>query len=173
MNKELGNLKVIVTSLKIMNLLFTEKQTLTDAKWIKYLCLLMLAVNCGILIESIRTAFSITDLIPLIVFTIVILLLVFVHLETRISKEKIIITITPFLYKKEIDWHMIENAEVITYSPLLDYGGWGYRVGTKGTAINAAGNKGLKLKLKTGKNLLIGTQKADELKQLLVRLKNE
>lgn len=50
-----------------------------------------------------------------------------------------------------------------TYSPIKEYGGWGYRITLKnGKAFNVTGNKGIQLVLKSGKKLLIGTQQESE-----------
>jgi hypothetical protein len=73
------------------------------------------------------------------------------------------------LKEKFIAWQDIESVEVRTYKPILEYGGWGMRLGIfgKGKAINISGNKGVQLVLKNGKRLLIGTQKPEEIKQYL------
>lgn len=45
-------------------------------------------------------------------------------------------------------------------------GGWGIRLWTKyGTVYNVSGNKGLFIKLKNGKTMVIGTQKSQELEK--------
>jgi hypothetical protein len=62
---------------------------------------------------------------------------------------------------------MIEKYEVITYDPILDYGGWGIKYNRHGKAYNVSGNKGLQLYLKNGKRILIGTQKESELTNFL------
>ena len=61
----------------------------------------------------------------------------------------------------------IEKMEVITYRPIIDYGGWGVRFGRKGMAYNVSGNIGLLISRKNGKTILIGTQKPDEMKEKL------
>ncbi|MGK7390468.1 MAG: hypothetical protein ACNS60_08955 [Candidatus Cyclobacteriaceae bacterium M2_1C_046] len=70
----------------------------------------------------------------------------------------------PFVYKS-IKWKDIEQAEVINYGFI---GGWGIRFGSKyGVLYNIKGNKGLHIKLKNGDQLVVGTQKEDELKDAL------
>ena len=49
------------------------------------------------------------------------------------------------------------------YSPLREFGGWGYRVGPGGKAFNMQGNMGLQLEMMGGEKLLIGTRKPEEL----------
>lgn len=56
------------------------------------------------------------------------------------------------------------EAEVVTYNP-ADYGGWGMKHSGNDTALaySTSGNKGLLLRFKNGKKLLLGTQKPDSL----------
>ncbi|APZ48188.1 hypothetical protein BW723_16255 [Polaribacter reichenbachii] len=77
----------------------------------------------------------------------------------------------PFHLKlKLIAWQDISKAYVRNYSPISDYGGWGLKGGwssAKGKAINVSGDVGIQLELKTGKKLLIGTNKESEAKRVL------
>ena len=54
------------------------------------------------------------------------------------------------------------------YKPLREYGGWGIRCSLKrGKAYNVSGNKGVQLVFKNGKQLLIGSQKAEALEEAI------
>jgi hypothetical protein len=55
----------------------------------------------------------------------------------------------------------IERYTVGKYNPIGEYGGWGVRrsYGKYGRAYNVSGNFGLRLYLKNGKVLLLGTQR--------------
>jgi hypothetical protein len=93
-----------------------------------------------------------------------------VVLKTTVDNEGIHIQFWPFYIKdKFYPWSDIEEIEVKKYSPILDYGGWGYRFNFrgKGTALNVKGNQGIHLEFKNGKKLLIGTQKAYEVRQII------
>lgn len=113
----------------------------------------------------------------LIIFTIsmffLIVLVFSMKLNTRIDEKGIYYQFFPFHFKtKFIAWAAIENAYVRTYLPISEFGGWGLRGGFffnkgKEKAINVSGNIGIQLKLKNGKKLLIGTQKENEVKQIL------
>ncbi len=73
--------------------------------------------------------------------------------------------------KRIIPFSQIKKLEVITYEPLFEYGGWGVRFNfKKGWCYNVSGNKGLLITYKTGKTFLVGTQRADELTELLLTL---
>lgn len=103
----------------------------------------------------------------LIMLPILIVLLVFLFssLYTRIDESGIQTVFKPFGFtKKSFSWRAIETVETITYSPLKDFGGWGYRLSFsgKGTAYNVKGNQGISIQLKNGKKFLIGTQKSEQ-----------
>ncbi len=66
-----------------------------------------------------------------------------------------------------IDWNEIEKLEVVKYDPIGDYGGWGIKSKKGKKAYNVSGDIGLKLYLKNGKNILIGTQCEEELREYL------
>lgn len=89
------------------------------------------------------------------------------RLETKITNEFMAFELYPLCSLNTIKWEEIETIYVREYSPLKEFGGWGYRVSSNGTAYNISGNQGLQLKLKNGKKILIGTQKAEEVKQIL------
>jgi hypothetical protein len=59
------------------------------------------------------------------------------------------------------------SAEPRTYSPVLEFGGWGIRVGGGGMAYNVSGNEGVQLVLKSGRRVLIGTRQPDVLMSAL------
>lgn len=49
------------------------------------------------------------------------------------------------------------------YSPLGEYGDWGIRRGRGGRAYNVKGNRGVRLVLRTGKKVLIGSRYPERL----------
>jgi hypothetical protein len=94
------------------------------------------------------------------------------RLTTRITIEGIYVRFIPFHFKEQFySWESIESAQIRTYNPLLEYGGWGIKYGFngQGKVYNVAGNQGLQLVFKSGDKLLIGTQKPQEI-QAAVRL---
>lgn len=97
----------------------------------------------------------------------------FARLETKIDHEGIHYRYFPFLpsWKKRA-WNELEAVSVRKYSPILEYGGWGVRIGLmgKGWALNVSGNKGLQLKLKKRSNLLIGTSRPEEMLAFIQQL---
>lgn len=97
---------------------------------------------------------------------ILVLMLLFVKLHTRIDKEGITIRFFPFVIKRTWSWDMIDSVYIKKYS-IVDYGGWGYRVGKNGIAYNTKGNFGLQLILKNGARIMIGTQRPEEVKDIV------
>jgi hypothetical protein len=96
------------------------------------------------------------------------------NLVTEITKEGINVRLFPFHWRaKHFSWDDIEKAYVRKYSPLAEYGGWGlrYSITGYGKAYNISGKMGLQLELKTGKKLLIGTKKPEELTAVLEQVK--
>jgi len=109
--------------------------------------------------------------IGLIVFSIFVfgLILMFrlMKITTEINQNEISMHFFPFT-RKEVKWNEIKIAEIVNYGFV---GGWGIRLWTRyGTIYNTKGNKGLAIELKSGKKFLIGTQKENELSELLEKL---
>lgn len=103
-------------------------------------------------------------IVPIFIF----LLFRIFKLETKINSEGISYRFYPIqMSYRLIEWEEIKNAIIRKYKPIMEYGGWGIRVGLfgKGHAVNIKGNIGLQLELKNGNRLLIGTQKPEEMKR--------
>ncbi len=96
-----------------------------------------------------------------------ILLFHFMVLKVYVDHSQINYSFFPFVRKtKSIGKSDIEKLEVRKYNPIWEYGGWGYRTRLgNGEAMNVKGNKGLQIKFKDGKKLLLGTQKSEELEE--------
>lgn len=72
------------------------------------------------------------------------------------------------LYRRRVPLRDIRSVEAITYSPLRDYGGWGIKGVSGNVALNARGNRGVRMTFADGKRLLIGSQKAEALARALL-----
>lgn len=116
-----------------------------------------------------NTDMSTVELVIFSLFTVAIgiglpWLLYSMHLTVWVSEEYVHIRYFPFI-RKRIPLRHIAHAGVRTYHPILEYGGWGIRMSLRGRgwAFNVSGNQGVQLYFKSGKRLLIGSQKAGEL----------
>lgn len=159
------------------NSIFIEKQRFTQ--W--WIWLIIISINLllvfmiiNVITDASEKSFEVADSIGLgVIFFSLVLVNYFLtgtSLKTEINNEEIKIKFLPFIIKdKIIKWEDLTLCYVRQYSPIGEYGGWGYRFGImgKGKAFNIKGNMGLQLQFNDGKNLLIGTQKAEELKQFL------
>tara|TARA_R110001592_G_scaffold52658_11_gene161514 strand:- start:1588 stop:2088 length:501 start_codon:yes stop_codon:yes gene_type:complete len=127
-----------------------------------------------------NTDFNSPAIITIICITLLPAILIFaLKLETKIDEKGIHYQFFPFHFSlKTISWSELKTAKVRTYSPIGEYGGWGFRSGflwnkSKGKAINVAGDIGFQLEFKNGKKLLIGTQKKAEAESVLETYQNK
>ena len=71
-------------------------------------------------------------------------------------------------YKRVVALDAINHIEVVQYHPIRDYGGWGLRFSRDGERIyNARGSRGVRIQLRDGSRLLIGSQRPEELARAL------
>lgn len=159
-------------------ILFKETQRFTQ--W--WLWLILGGIFCFQLFRCINQIFfdvpfgndPISDegLIGLNIFLLALLIFFWqINLETVITKDGLYVKFFPFLFKfRFFSFSSISKVYVRKYSPLREYGGWGLRYGFGGKAYNIKGNMGLQIDFKDSSNLLIGTQKAEELAEVLGRL---
>ena len=61
----------------------------------------------------------------------------------------------------------ILSVEARRCKPLLEYGGWGFRIGPAGKAYDMRGDEGVQLVLKNGGRVLIGSGRARELAEAI------
>jgi hypothetical protein len=84
------------------------------------------------------------------------------RLDTQIKTDGIYVKLSPLQTSfRFFPWNSLQKCYVRKYSPIAEYGGWGWRFGLfgKGVCYNISGNQGLQLEFMNGKKLLIGTQK--------------
>jgi hypothetical protein len=150
------------------------------------LILLFVLVYAGIAYEFMfffndKTTVNSDALAPLIfagVILIFVTMLIFSStLETRIDEVGITYRFSPIHSKtRNIPWDGLEECGVRKYSPILEYGGWGFRggiksklfgIGKNGVAFNVRGKIGIQMKLKDGSKILIGTQKMAQAEEVI------
>ena len=94
-------------------------------------------------------------------------------LTTHLSKEGITVHYPPFVKKKHFAWTSIDKVYTRHYKPIGEFGGWGLRNNGSSLAYNVAGNFGLQLEFQERKNILIGSQKQEELETFIRYLRDE
>jgi hypothetical protein len=117
-------------------------------------------------------AILLIGLIPLGAFVLIFLM----KLETVVDSSGIHYRMWPIHKKfRHINAADISRWEVKKYHPIRDYGGWGIRqgFGRKGVAFNMSGNMGALFELTSGKKIMIGTKKPEELRSALRKINLE
>ena len=139
-------------------MLFKEEQKF--ARW-KIIPILLIAV-IGILVLLYREGFetkpnSIVLACVLVLVSAIGVLILNSKLETDIDKYAIRYRFFPFISGwKRIEREQIKSMEVVKYSPIAEYGGYGYRFSLRnGRALNIGGNLGLKIVYNQKKKLMI------------------
>lgn len=95
-----------------------------------------------------------------------------IKLTTRIDRKEISYRFFPLHRSfRKIPWDLVRSCKVVTYNPVREYGGWGARLRKGRKAYSISGNNGIKIILKDGSHILIGTKKANELDYYLQRMK--
>ncbi|MFS4467600.1 hypothetical protein [Maribacter sp. 2210JD10-5] len=104
-------------------------------------------------------------------FVLPVLYLYSIKVKTIIDEAGIHYQFFPLHFTpKIIRWNEIHRCYVREYNPLKEYGGWGYRNPFgKNKAINVKGNQGIQIALKSGKKLLLGTQKEKDASKVIER----
>jgi hypothetical protein len=88
------------------------------------------------------------------------------RLETRVSANELTVRLFP-MASRSIPKSEISTSAVVQYRALRDFGGWGIRYGRGGKMYNARGNQAVKLALKSGETVYIGTERPAELLKAL------
>lgn len=158
---------------------FVEEQRFSSYIFILLIIVFLItAIPTAINIEEFAnqgTAHLLGALLGSVISLLVIVLFVFLKLKTRIDEKGIHYQFLPVHFsEKSIVWEDIDQCFVRKYKPLTEYGGWGIRgLGKKNKAYNTKGSIGLQLILKNGRKLLIGTQKRDEIEQVIKTYKHK
>jgi hypothetical protein len=145
-------------------ILFKEEQSFVGT-WMWYLVLFITLSTIGFMISLLFRSESKEEaviglIISVIVTGAVLVLFTVSKLILTIDSKNIYYRYPPFVNKeRKLTKSAIESMGVRTYSPIMEYGGYGYRLSFKhGRALNISGDVGLQLIFKDDKRLLIGTK---------------
>lgn len=84
------------------------------------------------------------------------------RLVVEVYEDHVSIRYIP-LSHRQIAMNEIRNVDAISYRPIREYGGWGIRGLSNRRAYTISGDRGVKLALKDGRTILIGSKKPEEL----------
>lgn len=152
--------------------IFKEEQTYKGT-WVMYLILILeiptlILLTVLILNDDSGSNEGIYGLLSVILIMGIAMTVIFnLKLETRIDDNGIHYRYFPFIKWRNIPKHQIRSAEVVSFSPLGDHGGWGIRGNRTTKVYTVVGDTGLSIDINEKKKILIGTQKAQELREFL------
>ncbi len=154
------------------NRVFNEEQTYRGT-WIIYLILLFELPTIVLLLVFYFRAEDKSEMGTALIVVVSTLLLIFLlilnlKLETRIDDKGVSFRYFPFIR----NWRLIEkdrilSIQVINYSPITDYGGWGLKGNKTAKAYSILGDEGILISTGERKKIMIGTSKAKELRVFL------
>lgn len=161
---------IYLSSLAKYSCMYYEQQRFRQ-KWLKAVLYFLLAVSLilGYIIAKQKIMNDwFTAFLPVALIVLLIVLFNFMELHTRIEATGICYRFPPLLPGfRCIEKGKIENITVIRYHPIADYGGWGIRFSRKGRAYTTSGIYGIQIRLLTGKKILLGTQRPEEVYEAL------
>lgn len=99
------------------------------------------------------------SLITLIIPISLLIMFLLIKLETKIENEIVRYRLFPFHLKfRELNRNQIQSISFVEFNPIKDHGGWGIRMLKNGWAFTLGGKKGIKISLKTGENIILGSK---------------
>lgn len=103
----------------------------------------------------------------LVVITLALAALIYwllrMHLVTEVRDRELYVHFMLIWKPRILPFSAILSAEPVTYRPIEQYGGRGIRRGRHGWAYTVSGDRGVKLKLAGGEELLLGSQRPEDL----------
>jgi hypothetical protein len=143
---------------------YHEEQHFHDA----LMGLLVLAMLFVVFVTTLAVVFSRpNDALLLAIAPVVVILVAALislsHLDVDVTDTGVTIAFRHLWPTRRIAFGDIVGLEVKQYRPLIDYGGWGVRLGLAGWAYTTGGGVGVKLRLRKGLPVLIGSRHPDEL----------
>lgn len=95
-------------------------------------------------------------------------LFLMMRLEIFVTGQRLVFRMFPLHPRwKEVAAAEIEGAMAIVYRPFREYGGWGIRYGRQGIAYTVSGDRGVLVRLSSGRTFLIGSRRPLELETAL------
>ena len=96
-----------------------------------------------------------------------------VRLVTEVRSGELSIAMRGLWRLRKIPAANIKSVQVVTFDPARDYGGYGIRSARQGTAYLAGGNQGVRVELKRGLPLIVGSEHARDLADAVNRVIHE
>jgi hypothetical protein len=112
-----------------------------------------------------------------LVFLTVLIFLVYIRLMTvRLTTElrpgQLSVAMRGLWRRTRVPVVNIRSVKAVQYDPVAEYGGYGIRSGPRGRAYIAQGNQAVQVDLRDGGKILVGSQRPDELAQMIARARH-
>jgi hypothetical protein len=89
-------------------------------------------------------------------------------LEVMVSDTRLSFRMFPLHpHWKEMAAEDLESAMAVVYRPFREFGGWGIRYGKQGLAYTVSGDRGVLVRLVSGRSFLLGSERPLELETAL------
>lgn len=95
--------------------------------------------------------------------------LITVKLITELRPGELRVAMRGLWRSSRIQLSGVRSAKVVTFNPILDWGGYGVRSNKRGRAFIASGDQGVELEMADGGIVLVGSARAPELARALDR----
>jgi len=96
-----------------------------------------------------------------------------VRLVTEVTDRTLSVSFRGLWRKRRIPIGAIASARALTYDAARDYGGYGIRSSARGRAYIVSGNRGVRIQLADGSELLVGSAKSEALAEAITRARSE
>ncbi len=144
---------------------FKETQEMKRSVWSLLFVFIAASATIPVIIASQAEGKSWVDVWPAGLITVaVVVFFMALKLETTIDEKGVRVSFG-FLSRKGkfYAWDEVKSVRVGEYNPLMEYGGWGYRIRPwkKRRAYSISGYSGLELTLHDGYLVMVGTKKSE------------
>ena len=145
-------------------MLFREEQRF----WAAWVWALLVAFDLPILLLVVFTGEP-ALLTGAAIVSLVALLFAAARLSVDVTAEEITVSFHYLWTTRRIKIADVRRAHATTYNALLEYGGYGVRLGPRGWAFNTGGDEGVLVETNDGTRLMIGSRRAAELEAAIAR----
>lgn len=150
---------------------FEETQRFRHSK----LWILLVIALIPVMFSVSASSHPLSGFISITVILICITLLYFAKLEVKVEDEHVSVRFFPvhFLKARKISKRDIESFQAEEYSPLKEFGGWGWRwfPFRNKTAYSVSGSECVRLTMENGTEIVIGSGKSQELEDAIADIK--
>ena len=108
-------------------------------------------------------------ILGVIIVSTIALLFRIARLSVDVTPDEIVLAFHFMWPTRRVRIADVARAQATRYNALLDYGGYGVRLGPQGWAFNAGGGEGVLVETKDGKRLMIGSRRANELQDAIAK----